>query len=210
MKLIINRIVLATHNRDKLSEMQHMLSALKVRLLTLDDFPSIGEIAETGDTLIENALIKARTVHQQSGLPAIADDTGLEVDVLHGAPGVYSARYAGDSATYKDNVIKLLYELKDIPVQLRTARFRSVVSYVNGDIELWTEGAVDGIITDAPRGSKGFGYDPVFLIPRLNKTYAELSTEEKNKISHRGLALGKLRKLLIKTNLHPGIMRRKL
>lgn len=205
MKLITDRIVLATHNRDKLSEMQHVLSVLKARLYTLDDFPAIGDIAETGETLMENAFIKARTVNQQSGLPAIADDTGLEVDALNGAPGVYSARYAGDSATYNDNVVKLLQDLKHLPIQQRTARFRSVVSYVNGVIELWAEGTVDGIITDIPRGSRGFGYDPVFLIPRLNKTFAELSTEEKNKISHRGLALGKLRKLLTKTILYPEI-----
>jgi XTP/dITP diphosphohydrolase len=201
MKLITNRIVLATHNRDKLQEMQQVLSVLKIRLLTLDDFPDIGEIAETGETLMDNALIKARTVHQQSELPAIADDTGLEVDALDGAPGIYSARYAGDSATYNDNVMKLLSELKHLPAQQRNARFRSVVSYVNGDIELSAEGTVDGIITEKPRGSRGFGYDPVFLIPHLNKTFAELSTEEKNIISHRGLALGKLRKLLIKTIL---------
>jgi XTP/dITP diphosphohydrolase len=201
MKLITNRIVLATHNRDKLQEMQQVLSVLKIRLLTLDDFPDIGEIAETGETLMDNALIKARTVHQQSELPAIADDTGLEVDALDGAPGIYSARYAGDSATYNDNVMKLLSELKHLPSQQRNARFRSVVSYVNGDIELSAEGTVDGIITEKPRGSRGFGYDPVFLIPHLNKTFAELSTEEKNIISHRGLALGKLRKLLIKTIL---------
>ncbi|MEE9189874.1 MAG: RdgB/HAM1 family non-canonical purine NTP pyrophosphatase [Candidatus Neomarinimicrobiota bacterium] len=205
MKLITDRIVLATHNRDKLSEMQHVLSVLKARLFTLDDFPAIGDIAETGETLMENAFIKARTVNQQSGLPAIADDTGLEVDALNGAPGVYSARYAGDSATYNDNVVKLLQDLKHLPIQQRTARFRSVVSYVNGVIELWAEGTVEGIITDIPRGSRGFGYDPVFLIPRLNKTFAELSTEEKNKISHRGLALGKLRKLLTKTILYPEI-----
>jgi len=189
-------IVIATHNLDKLTEMQTVLRGLDIPLLTLSDFPEIDSIEETGTTLEENSLIKARTVYKITKLPVIADDTGLEVDALNGDPGVFTGRYAGENATYKQNIDKLLLALQEVPNEKRTARFRTVVSFIDDTKELQTEGLVQGIITEDPKGNKGFGYDPVFFIPDLNKTFAELEEEEKNKISHRGLALQNLRKLL--------------
>ena len=191
------KIVLATHNHDKEIELQYSLQGLGVEICLLSEYPDIGDIEETGTTLLENSLLKAHTVHDRTGLPAIADDTGLEVDALDGAPGVYSARFAGADATYKDNVNKLLSVMEEVSEERRSARFRTVISFVDGNQELWTEGHIDGKIIDFPRGNAGFGYDPVFYIPQLEKTFAELSTEEKNKISHRGLALQKLRKILV-------------
>ena len=191
------KIVLATHNHDKEIELQHSLRGLGVEICSLSEYPDIGEIEETGATLLENSLLKAHTVHGRTGLPAIADDTGLEVDALDGAPGVYSARFAGADATYEDNLNKLLFSMEEVSEERRSARFRTVISFVDGNQELWTEGHIDGKIIDFPRGNAGFGYDPVFYIPQLEKTFAELSTEEKNKISHRGLALQKLRKILV-------------
>ena len=191
------KIVLATHNHDKEIELQHSLRGLGVEICSLSEYPDIGDIEETGTTLLENSLLKARTVYDRTGLPAIADDTGLEVDALDGAPGVYSARFAGADATYEDNLNKLLFSMEEVSEERRSARFRTVISFVDGNQELWTEGHIDGKIIDFPRGNAGFGYDPVFYIPQLEKTFAELSTEEKNKISHRGLALQKLRKILV-------------
>ena len=191
------KIVLATHNHDKEIELQHSLRGLGVDICLLSEYPDIGEIEETGTTLLENSLLKARTVHDRTGLPAIADDTGLEIDALDGAPGVYSARFAGPDATYEDNINKLLSVMEDVSDDMRSARFRTVISFVDEVQELWTEGFIEGRITEDPRGNMGFGYDPVFYVPRLEKTFAELSTAEKNKISHRGLALQKLRKILI-------------
>ena len=191
------KIVLATHNHDKEIELQHSLRGLDVDICSLSEYPDIGEIEETGTTLLENSLLKAHTVHERTGLPTIADDTGLEIDALDGAPGVYSARFAGLNATYEDNVNKLLSVMENVPDDMRSARFRTVISFVDEIQELWTEGFIDGKITESPRGNMGFGYDPVFYVPRLEKTFAELSTDEKNKISHRGIALQKLRKILV-------------
>ena len=191
------KIVLATHNHDKEIELQHSLRGLGVDICLLSEYPDIGEIEETGTTLLENSLLKARTVHDRTGLPAIADDTGLEIDALDGAPGVYSARFAGLNATYEDNVNKLLSVMENVPDDMRSARFRTVISFVDEIQELWTEGFIEGRITKDSRGNMGFGYDPVFYVPRLDKTFAELSTDEKNKISHRGIALQKLRKILV-------------
>ena len=191
------KIVLATHNHDKEIELQHSLRGLDVDICSLSEYPDIGEIQETGTTLLENSLLKAHTVHDRTGLPAIADDTGLEIDALDGAPGVYSARFAGLNATYEDNVNKLLSVMEDVSDDMRSARFRTVISFVDEIQELWTEGFIEGRITEDPRGNMGFGYDPVFYVPRLDKTFAELSTAEKNKISHRGIALQKLRKILV-------------
>ena len=191
------KIVLATHNHDKEIELQHSLRGLDVDICSLSEYPDIGEIEETGTTLLENSLLKAHTVHERTGLPTIADDTGLEIDALDGAPGVYSARFAGPDATYEDNINKLLSVMEDVSDDMRSARFRTVISFVDEVQELWTEGFIEGRITEDPRGNMGFGYDPVFYVPRLEKTFAELSTAEKNKISHRGLALQKLRKILI-------------
>ena len=195
---IIKEIVIATHNPDKKKEMIVALCDLGVNILTLDNFPEIGEIEETGSTLLENSLIKARTVFAKTGIPTIADDTGLEVDALNGAPGIYSARYAGTNVTYEDNVRKLLTEMSSIDIKSRSARFKTVISFSYNNKELWTEGIIEGSITENPIGEKGFGYDPVFRVIETGKTFAEMTKKEKNKISHRGVALKKMSKLLMK------------
>ena len=192
----LNTIVLATQNRDKREELQEALSEFTVKILSLNDFPFIGEIEEVGQTLQENSMIKAKTVHNLTQLPVIADDTGLEVEALNGAPGIYSARYAGEDVTYEDNVNKLLAEMENIPLENRKAQFRTVISFVDKDRELWTEGTIKGIIGETAKGKNGFGYDPVFFVPELEKTFSELSIGEKNRISHRGLAMKKFRILL--------------
>ena len=183
------QIILATHNRGKMKEMSSILAHLPVKLLTLDDFPQIGEIPETGETLKENAFIKAETVHQKTGLPALADDTGLEVDALDGAPGVHSSRYDGETATFEDNCRKMMQEMDGIPAEERTARFHTVIAFVSNSGNEWTEGMVEGRILEKKQGDGGFGYDPLFYYPPLKKTFAELNSEQKNNISHRGKAL---------------------
>ena len=193
---LVKDIVIATHNPDKKKEILIALRELGVNILFLDNFPEIGEIEETGSTLLENSLIKARTVSAITGKPAIADDTGLEVDALNGAPGIYSARYAGINVSYEDNVRKLLSEMSSTDMDSRTARFRTVVSFHSTNKELWTEGVIEGSITMGAIGTGGFGYDPVFKVEQTGKTFAEMTRREKNKISHRGVALEKMCKLL--------------
>ena len=191
----MKEIVLATHNKHKRDELLAVLEreiGNSIRILTLDDLtPTIGDIPETGTTLEENAEIKARTVFELAGFPSLADDTGLEVDALHGAPGVYSARYAGDDATYNSNIDKLLGELKG--KRSRSARFRTVIAFVDGDVTRFFDGEVSGSITEARRGTSGFGYDPVFQPHEHpeSRTFAEMTSEEKNQISHRGRAVMK-------------------
>ena len=142
------KLILATHNEGKTVEMQHALSHLPLEVITLNDYPHIGDIPETGNTLVENAFIKAETVFKETGIPALADDTGLEIDVLNGAPGVYSARYAGESATFEENCSKVIDELSKVAPEKRTARFRTVIAYVNKDEKLHCEGVADGMILD--------------------------------------------------------------
>ena len=190
-------LVLATHNPDKQTEMNAVLSDLGLDVIGLDQYPEIDDIPENGTTLLENALIKARAVHLKTGFPALADDTGLEVDALHGEPGVYSARFAGEDATYQDNVKKLLSVMAGVSRQNRTARFRTVVALIDSDTELWTEGIIEGLITREQRGAGGFGYDPIFEAADTGKTFSEMSAAQKNEISHRARALQKMRKKLI-------------
>ena len=190
-------LVLATHNPDKQAEMNAVLSDLGLDVIGLDQYPEIDDIPENGTTLLENALIKARAVHLKTGFPALADDTGLEVDALHGSPGVYSARFAGEDATYQDNVKKLLSVMAGVSRQNRTARFRTVVALIDSDTELWTEGIIEGLITREQRGAGGFGYDPIFEAADTGKTFSEMSAAQKNEISHRARALQKMRKKLI-------------
>ena len=184
------QIVLATHNKGKMSEINNLLSS-SYEVLTLDHFPNIKEIPETGKTLKENAFIKVRTVFEMTGLPSLADDTGLEVEALGGEPGVFSARYAGEQASYQDNCEKLLKNMMRVPKEDREAKFRTVIAYKDDNRELSCDGSVKGEIAQSPKGSFGFGYDSVFYYPPLEKTFAELSEEEKNSISHRGRALRK-------------------
>jgi XTP/dITP diphosphohydrolase len=185
------RLVLASANPDKAAEIAAVLAdALEIDLVPRP--PEVPDVVEDGDTLLENARLKARALVSATGLSAVADDTGLEVDALDGAPGVYSARYAGEDVTYADNVAKLLAELATRPDRGgdRRARFRTValVALADGG-EVWTEGAVEGTIAGEPRGDGGFGYDPVFVpTDGDGRTFAEMSAAEKQDISHRGRA----------------------
>ncbi|MBI65283.1 MAG: non-canonical purine NTP pyrophosphatase, RdgB/HAM1 family [Candidatus Marinimicrobia bacterium] len=193
---MITKVVIATHNKDKFKELYKGLKSLNIELLSLDQFPNIGEIIEDGETLEENALIKARTVFELTSIPAIADDTGLEVDALNGAPGVYTARYAGENCSYSDNVNKMLYDMKHIPTKNRSACFKTVMVYVDKKMELLSEGIVKGMIEKKIKGLAGFGYDPIFYVQEKNKTFAEMTLEEKNIISHRGKAIFALKEKL--------------
>ncbi len=185
------RVVFATRNAHKVEEVQDILSDLPLELLTLRDFPEIGEIEESGQSFEENALIKARTVFQATGLLTLADDSGLEVDALDGAPGIYSARFAGPGHDYAANNTKLLELLKDVPPEQRGAQFRCVVAIVGPGIERTVEGIIRGKIADKPRGHKGFGYDPLFIPEGYRQTFAQLGESIKNKISHRARAFQK-------------------
>ena len=178
---------------DKFKELYLGLSTFNIELLSLYDFPEIGEIIEDGKTLKDNALIKARTVHKITSLPTISDDTGLAVDALNGEPGVYSARYAGENCTYLDNVNKMLLEMKDVPENKRSATFSTVMAYVDDKRELTVKGVVEGIITDKIKGIGGFGYDSIFYVCNKGKTFSEMSIEEKNLISHRSKAIEALK-----------------
>ena len=192
-----SELVLATRNRHKGAELAALLADLPIRIRTMDDFPEVPDVVEDGDTCEANAIKKARAVLQSTGLLAVADDTGLEVDALGGRPGVYAARYAGLQATYEDNWRKLLDEMSGVPRDRRTARFVTVaaVALPSQAVEV-TTGRLDGLIAEEPSGARGFGYDPVFYVPELGKTLAELSSEEKNRISHRAKAFAQVRDLL--------------
>jgi XTP/dITP diphosphohydrolase len=223
------KIVLATHNRDKVKEIEAIMAPVDVELVGPDAVEEMPEIVEDGTTLEENALKKARGIREFTGLCALADDTGLEVDALDGAPGVHSARYAGESGRYEDNNRKLLGELGGVPESERTARFRCVMALALTDEvaealharmkkldvglsgpevmgpgppdALVTEGILEGRIAMENRGEAGFGYDPLFEIPKLGKTLAELGLETKNEMSHRYRALIEMRGLLIRWKL---------
>lgn len=190
-------IVLATRNRHKGAEVAALLSGLGLTVRTLDEFPQAPEVVEDGATCEANAVKKASEIAAATGLPAVADDTGLEVDALGGRPGVYAARYAGEQATYDDNCRKLILELSGVPPEKRTARFITVAALaVPSHGVRVTTGELRGTITKAPIGSQGFGYDPVFFVPELGKTLAEMTSEEKNRVSHRAKAFLKLREHL--------------
>lgn len=182
-------IVLATTNQGKAKEFAVLLQGLPVEIETLKDYPEIGDIVEDGQTFKENALIKARTVAKATGKLAVADDSGLMVDALDGAPGIYSARFAGEDKNDAKNTAKLLALLQDTPQEARGAQFCCAIAIVLPDgREYTTEGICRGEIAFAPAGDGGFGYDPVFLVPQWGKTFAELTMSEKNAISHRGKA----------------------
>jgi XTP/dITP diphosphohydrolase len=193
----MTELVLATRNRDKARELTALLSGLVFRIRTLDDFPQAPDVVEDGATCEANAIKKATEIARATGRYAVADDTGLEVDALGGRPGAYAARYAGPGATYEDNCRKLLHELEGIPRGRRTARFVTVAALASPSGEIKTaHGVLEGAIADRCRGERGFGYDPVFYVPELGRTLAELTPEEKNRISHRAKAFLKLRDLL--------------
>lgn len=183
-------ILLASANPHKIEELRQVLAPMGIELKSTADYPGAGDVIEDKPHLEGNALKKARFWYMKTGIPSLADDTGLEVDALNGAPGVYSARYAGENVTYDDNVNKLLAELEG--KENRSAQFRTVIAFVTGKNEFLFEGICRGEIIREKRGDKGFGYDPVFVPENHTKTFAELSSEEKNKISHRGLAVEKM------------------
>jgi XTP/dITP diphosphohydrolase len=194
----MTKIVLATNNPGKARELDALLDGLGLEILPQTAF-TVPPVAETGLTFVENALIKARHAAQHSGLPTVADDSGLAVDALSGAPGIYSARYAGPGASDGDNVDKLLAALRGVPPETRTGRFCCVVvllRQVDDPMPLICQGVWEGTVTAEPRGDQGFGYDPVFLVPGLEQTAAELEPEIKNRLSHRGQALAQLRREL--------------
>ena len=194
---MIRELVLATRNRHKVEELVALLGDLGIAIRRLDEFPEAPDVVEDGDTCEANAVKKARAIAEFTGLPAVADDTGLEVDALGGRPGIYAARYAGEDATYEDNCRKLLQELMGVPRERRTARFLTVaaIALPSGEIRV-AQGTLDGMIVEEASGTLGFGYDPVFLIPELGKTLAQLSANEKNRISHRAKAFTQARDLL--------------
>lgn len=188
------KIVLASNNAGKVREINQLLSDQQIQVVPQKEF-GIGDIEETGLTFVENAILKARNAAKESGLAAIADDSGLEVDALKGAPGIYSARFAGNDCNDQDNNIKLLESLKDIPEQERTARFQCVMIYLRHEEDptpIICQGTWEGRILQTPSGENGFGYDPLFFVPERNCSSAELPAATKNQLSHRGQALRKL------------------
>ena len=183
------KLILATRNQGKRREIQDMLGS-EIQVLSLEAFPNAPEVIEDGETFEANAIKKAREIATYTGLPALADDSGLVVDALNGAPGIYSARYAGEDATDEANNAKLVENLRGIPAKQRTAHFCCAMALATLDGRVQTAEAIwKGRILTTPRGTNGFGYDPLFYVPTHNCTSAELSSDEKNHISHRGQAL---------------------
>ena len=185
------RIVLASSNPGKVREIGQMLAGLHLAVVPQSDF-GVQEAAETGLTFVENAIIKARNAAQHAGLPAIADDSGIEVDALNGAPGIYSARYAGEGASDEENLRRLLADLVAVPAEKRTARFQCLMVYMRHALDptpVICQGTWEGRILFEPVGDNGFGYDPVFFVPTHDCSSAQLPPEVKNRLSHRGQAL---------------------
>jgi XTP/dITP diphosphohydrolase len=193
-------IIVATKNRGKVREIRKALKGLGLKIYSLNDFSDVPEIEEDGESFTENALKKARFYSEYFGKLTIADDSGLEVDALKGLPGIYSARYSGERASDRENNQKLLREMEAIRISKRGARFKCVMAMVFHDgREAGAEGSCRGRIGFREMGKKGFGYDPLFLLPQYGKTMAQLTLEEKNRVSHRGKALKKLKKIIVKT-----------
>ncbi len=193
------KIVLATNNEHKIEEIKCILSDPRLEILTLNDFKDFPKIEETGNTLEENAILKAKNIYKFTKLISLADDSGLQVDALDGAPGVLSSRFAGRHCSYKDNNVKLLSLLKNVPWEKRGATFVCVVAIAKDtDNVITIRGEIKGIITTEERGEGGFGYDPVFYLPQSSQTFAQLSSEEKNKRSHRAKAFQRARELIKK------------
>jgi XTP/dITP diphosphohydrolase len=193
----MHTLLLATSNLHKLEEFRAIFSDLPWRLLSLSDIQLVVDVEETGSSFAENAELKARTYVQMSHMLTLADDSGLEIDALGGAPGVQSARYLGRETSYEERFHVILEQLRGLPFDQRSARFRCVIALAEplGTFRM-VEGVVEGVIADRPRGANGFGYDPIFFLPELGKTFAELEPEYKNRISHRARAAQSARKLL--------------
>lgn len=196
------KILIATKNIGKVKEFQSMLENLGCEILSLSDIEGSPDVEETGKTFEENAILKAETISNQLNIPVIADDSGLEIDALEGRPGVYSARYAGIQKSDEDNMNKVLAELQNVPATQRSARFVCALAFARPHKEtIVVKGECEGEILGEKRGSEGFGYDPIFFVPQLHRSMAELAKEEKNKISHRAVALKRLKNLINEEDL---------
>lgn len=190
----MSKIILASGNKKKIAELRDILASFSLDVMPQNEF-NVEEAEETGLTFVENAILKARNAAKQTGLPAIADDSGIEVDALHGAPGIYSARFSGADATDEKNNALLVEKLRNVPEEQRRARYQAVIvllRHAEDPTPLIAQGSWEGTITLTPQGSGGFGYDPHFLVPGLNKTAAQLSAQEKQALSHRGKAMAQL------------------
>jgi len=190
----LSDLVLASANAGKIRELQQMLADLGIKIIPQQQL-GIVDVEETGLTFVENAILKARNAAECSGLPAIADDSGLEVDYLNGAPGIYSARFSGEGATDQSNIDKLLHKLRDVPYEKRTARYQSVIvmmRHYNDPTPIICHGSWEGRIATEMKGTEGFGYDPIFIVEGANCHAAELDKTTKNRISHRGKAIAQL------------------
>ncbi|NJN55677.1 MAG: RdgB/HAM1 family non-canonical purine NTP pyrophosphatase [Anaerolineae bacterium] len=194
----VKKLLVATHNKGKISEFAEMMQDMAVDWLGLADVGVVEDVPETGHTFRDNAVLKATAYAQMAGCLTLADDSGLEVDALHGAPGVYSARYGGAGLSSEGRIALVLQQLALVPEVARKARFRCVivVADANGRILAEADGVCEGLITSAPVGSGGFGYDPIFRVSELGKTMAQLSSAEKHQMSHRGRAMRKLEPFL--------------
>ncbi len=189
----MNKILIATGNKGKFREFKRLFSNTGIEITSLADFPKIDKIEETGKDFIENAMLKAKYVAKAFQVVTLGEDSGLVVPALNGRPGIYSARYAGEGASDKDNIKKLIEEISNLPEEKRDAYYKAViVVYRPDDKWISAEGTCHGKIITSPRGSEGFGYDPIFYLPELNKTMAEISPKEKDRYSHRGEAVRKI------------------
>lgn len=189
----MEKLVIATKNKGKIIEIRDILKEFPVEVISMGDAGYDADIDETGCTFSENALLKARALHKLSGGMVLADDSGLEIDFLNGAPGIFTSRFAGNNVSQEVKNNRIIHLLKGIDVQFRTARFVCSIAFVSKNISFCTEGSVEGLISDEPMGKEGFGYDPVFYLPEYKKTFAQLPESIKNEISHRAVALKKFR-----------------
>ena len=194
----MKNIIISSSNKHKISEIITTIKPLFDKIYSLSDFPDIGDIKEDGTSIVENSFIKSRVAFNHTNLPSMADDTVLEVDHLMGDPGIYTARYAGENATYEENMEKLLKNLKGVPLMERTARFKTVVTYVDGENDFFVEGCLEGKILESKQGDLGFGYDPIFYASAQNMSLGDMEIEEKNQISHRAIAIQKFAHKIIR------------
>ena len=194
----MKNIIISSSNKHKISEIITTIKPLFDKIYSLSDFPDIGDIKEDGTSIVENSFIKSRVAFNHTNLPSMADDTVLEVDHLMGDPGIYTARYAGENATYEENMEKLLKNLKGVPWMERTARFKTVVTYVDGENDFFVEGCLEGKILESKQGDLGFGYDPIFYASAQNMSLGDMGLEEKNQISHRAIAIQKFAHKIIR------------
>ena len=194
----MKNIIISSSNKHKISEIITTIKPLFDKIYSLSDFPDIGDIKEDGTSIVENSFIKSRVAFNHTKLPSMADDTVLEVDHLMGDPGIYTARYAGENATYEENMEKLLKNLKGVPWKERTARFKTVVTYVDGENDFFVEGCLEGKILESKQGDLGFGYDPIFYASAQNMSLGDMGIEEKNQISHRAIAIQKFAHKIIR------------